>query len=116
MDRAAPETKIAEVTVELEELCAICRDEPDPSNAVNLAVSCFDFTVFIALLLSFILQIPLSSSSSFIHSQYYSLYPLHSFSILLSLSHLCDHLLHRDYTCHFISISSIYFLINNNNC
>ena len=90
MDRATPDTKIAEVIVELEELCAICRDEPDPSNAVNLAVSCFDLTVFIATLLSFILQIPVSSPFIF-HSQYYSFYPLHSFSILLSIS--CDHLL-----------------------
>lgn len=92
MDRATPDKKIAEVIVELEELCAICRDEPDPSNAVNLGVSCFDLTVFIATLLSFILQIPLSSPSLF-HSQYYSFYPLHSFSILLSLSISCDHLL-----------------------
>lgn len=39
MDRSDPDTIIAEVTVEIEELSSICTDEPDPSIAVNLAVS-----------------------------------------------------------------------------
>lgn len=83
MDRATQDTKIAEVTVELEELCAICRDEPDPSNAVNLAVSCFDFTVFIATVLSLYFKFPcLSPHLSFIHSTINNFHPLHSFSML----------------------------------
>lgn len=39
MDRASPDTKIAEMVVETEELCSICKEEADPSNAINLAVS-----------------------------------------------------------------------------
>ena len=41
MDRASPETKIAEMVVETEELCSICKEEPDPSSAINLAVSVY---------------------------------------------------------------------------
>ena len=39
MKCASPDTKLADVVVEVEELCSICKEEPDPSNAVNLAVS-----------------------------------------------------------------------------
>ena len=39
MDRSDPETRLGEMTVELEDLSAICRDEPDPTTAVNLGVS-----------------------------------------------------------------------------
>ncbi|XP_003384983.1 PREDICTED: protein kinase C delta type-like [Amphimedon queenslandica] len=38
MDRASPETKIAEMVVETEELSSICKEEPDPSSAINLAL------------------------------------------------------------------------------
>ena len=39
MDQSDTDTRLGEMTVELEELSAICRDEPDPTNAINLAVS-----------------------------------------------------------------------------
>ena len=39
MDRSEPEKRLGEMTVELEELSAICREEEDPSANINLAVS-----------------------------------------------------------------------------
>lgn len=50
MSRASPDTKLAEVIVEVEDLCGICREEPDPSNAVNLAVSNCYLLIHIQLL------------------------------------------------------------------
>ncbi len=39
MDRSEPDKRLGEMTVELEELSAICRDEEDPTANINLAVS-----------------------------------------------------------------------------
>lgn len=49
MDKASPETKIAEMVVETEELCSICKEEPDPSSAINLAVSVHLYIIICAV-------------------------------------------------------------------
>lgn len=39
MDRSSPEDRLGEMTVELEELSAICREDEDPTANITLGVS-----------------------------------------------------------------------------